>query len=124
MPATRPEPISNRIRLAYEFAAAVPAFVSEHSAVDSALPAVIEESAPHKQRIARVCSEHNLFAWADEQSPLSAVSVLVCAVMPVVEFKAVKIAILCHPPKTHNYAFKPTTGRLFGLLGRGRPVAA
>lgn len=95
MPAIRPEAISNRIRLAYEFATKVWAFVSENGAVDSALAAVINEPSPSEQGICVDGSENDFFTGADENFSFSAIRILVAAVMPLIEFKAVNVSILC-----------------------------
>lgn len=74
MPFTRPEAISNRIRLANELGTLVAALVSENGAVDSTLSfasalvdAVICEFPPRKQRLRPVSEpENDLLAWPDE----------------------------------------------------------
>lgn len=102
MPATRPEAISNRIRLAYEIAGTVRAFIAKHRAVDAILSAVIDESAPDEQGIGCVGSQDNLFSRADEQFSLSAIGVSIGGIVPFVQGKAVNIAVLCQPPEGHD----------------------
>jgi len=77
MPLTRPDAISNLIRLAYKFAALVRRLVAEDGAVDSGLSAVILEFPPRKQRITFGCSQHDFLAGADEQVSLAAIPVSV-----------------------------------------------
>ena len=103
MPATRPEAISNRIRLAYEFAAEVSAFIAEHGAVDALLAAVVFESSPREHGVSFGCTEDNLFTWTDEQVPTSSVLVLVSGVMSFIEFKAIKVTVLCKPPDRRRH---------------------
>jgi hypothetical protein len=93
MPAIRPEDISNRIRLTYEFRAAMRAFIPEDSTVDSVLAAVIDEVSPHKHGIGAISSQHDLFAWADKLLSLSAISVLVCGVVAFIHLKAIKVSV-------------------------------
>lgn len=97
MPAIRPERISNRVRLAYKIRALVFRLVAEDRAVDSVLTAVIDEDPPHEHGVSVLSSQHNLFAWADELIVVSLPPVLVdvSGVVPLVEFRAVKIAVLC-----------------------------
>lgn len=108
MPAIRPEAISNLVRLSYEFAASVLAFVPEHRAIDSALSTVVDEPPPHEHGISVFGSQHNLFTRSDEQLAFAPVRVAVCAVMPLVEFKAITVSILRQPPMPHNKSLKPT----------------
>lgn len=86
MPATRPEAISNFIRLLYEVRGAVNTLVSEYGAVDTALTIIGEEPAPHKQRICIRCAEDNFFSRADELLSLSTIGVLICAVVSFIKF--------------------------------------
>lgn len=67
MPATRPEAISNRIRLTYEGAGSVRAFVSEYGAIDSVLSAVIDELSPHEEGVSCAGAEYNFLAGPHEQ---------------------------------------------------------
>jgi hypothetical protein len=75
MPLTRPEAISDCIRLAYEARAARRSFIPEDSAIDASLPAVINEASPHKHSVRSQGSEHNLFARPDELGSLAAIDV-------------------------------------------------
>lgn len=98
MPAIRPEAISNRIRLAYEFRALMRGFVAENRAVDPALAAGIEEPSPDEKRIGRLCAEDDFLARSGEDPAPPAVAVLTGRVVPLVEREAVTVAILCEPP--------------------------
>jgi hypothetical protein len=84
MPAIRPEDISNRIRLLNERRAAGAAFVSEHGAVDSFLPAVVDELPPDEQGICSLGSQDNFLSGANEQLSLSPIGVSVCGVVPLI----------------------------------------
>ena len=93
MPAIRPEAISNFIRLAYEFRALVWAFVSENGAVDSSLPAVVDELPPDKQGICVGGSQDDLLTGADKLSAPASISIFVATVMTFVEGKAIFIPV-------------------------------
>ena len=118
MPAIRPEAISNLVRLSYEFAASVMAFVTEHRAIDSALSTVVDEPSPHEHGVSVVCSQHNLFTRSDEQLSFAPVRVAVCAVVPFIEFKAITVSVLRQPPMPHNKSLKPTLLRNAAYLQR------
>lgn len=98
MPAISPEAISNLVRLSYEFATLDGRFVAEHGAVDSLLPAVIEELSPDEHGIAGCGPQDNLFARPNEQFTLSAIRISVGAVVPLIKIKAITISILRQPP--------------------------
>lgn len=102
MPAIRPEAISNRIRLTYEFRALIWAFVPEHGTVDSLLAAVINELAPSEYGVCSLCSEQDLFSGSEHFLTLASVRISVAAIMPLIEFNAVKVSILCEPPQRFN----------------------
>lgn len=108
MPAIRPEAISNFIRLAYEVAAPVAAFVAEYGTVDSLLAAVVVEVSPHKARISFLCSQHHLFARPNKQLARAAILVPIGAVVPFVQLKAICIAVLRQPPMPPNPSFERT----------------
>ena len=113
MPAIRPEAVSNEIRLAYEFAAAMRSLIPKDSAVDSLLPAIVLESPPDEQGASSLGSQNNLLSGADELSPLSAIGVSVSAVMPFVQSEAVTISVLSQPPKRLHGLWKvPKVGAL------------
>lgn len=101
MPATRPEAISNRIRLAYESRALVARLVAEDCAVDSVLAAVVDEDSPDEEGVSSLGSEHDLFAWTDELAvvPLPPVRVSIGGIVPFIELDAIKVAVLCKPPE-------------------------
>ncbi len=103
MPATRPEAISNRIRLAYEFAAEVSAFIAEHCTVDALLATVVFESSPYEHGVSFGGTEDDLFPWPGEQDPASSVFVLISRVVSFIEFKAIKVTILRKPPDTRRH---------------------
>lgn len=86
MPATSPDSISDRIRLAYKVRGSVLAFVSEYGAVDTAFAAAVDESAPHIHRIACFRAKDNLFARSGEEFSFATVRVLVRAVMSFIKF--------------------------------------
>ncbi len=77
MPATRPDAISNRIRLPNEVAGSVWAFVSEDRAVDPGLAAVIDEAAPDEHGIGALGAQDKLFPGTDEQPPPAAIGISV-----------------------------------------------
>ena len=95
MPAIRPEAVSNFIRLSYEVAAAVVAFVSEHGAVDALLSAIVDELSPHKARISYFGTKYNFLARADEQFTFAPVLIVVCAVVSFVQRQTIYIAVFC-----------------------------
>ena len=105
MPAIRPEAVSNAIRLAYEFRALMWAFVSEHGAVDTLLAAVVDELSPGEHGIRLLCSQDNLFSWANELRAPSPIGVAVATVVALVEFETVTVAVLGQPPE---WAHLPT----------------
>jgi hypothetical protein len=85
MPATRPEAISNRVRLANEAAAAMRSLVAERGArntfLRSAGPVIdagVAEAAPDEKSIAGGGAQNDFFTWAGEESPLAAVAESVC----------------------------------------------
>lgn len=94
MPATRPEDISNLIRLLNEARGSVGAFVAEDGAVDAFLPAVVDEVSPNEEGIGWLGAQDNLLSGADELLALSAVGVSVAAVVALIEGEAVKVAVL------------------------------
>jgi hypothetical protein len=84
MPLIKPQAISNRVRLAYEFAALVRSFIAKHGTVDAALPlsgslvdAVVLESPPNENSIPCCGSQDNLFSGTAKQPPPPSVSVFV-----------------------------------------------
>jgi hypothetical protein len=99
MPLTRPEAISDLIRLAYEVRAAMRGFVAEDGAVDSLLPAVVDELSPDEHRVSAFSSEYHLSPRAREKSGPASVAVSVPGIVALIEFEAVKVAILCEPPE-------------------------
>lgn len=110
MPATRPEAISNRIRLTNKARALARPLVAERRAIDAVLwlasslvDAVVDKLAPDEERVERLGSEYPLFAGADEQAARAPVGVAVRRVVPLVESQAVNIAILRQPPIRHAY---------------------
>lgn len=100
----RPEAISNRVRLSNESRAAVRRFVAEDGAVDSLLPAVVDELAPHEASVTSLTAKHDFLAGADEQFSLSAVCVSVRRVVSFIEFQAVFVAIFGEPPEGFLHA--------------------
>lgn len=98
MPAMRPEAVSNAIRLAYEFAAAMRSLIPKDSAVDSLLPAVVLELPPDEHGASSLCAQDNLFSWSDELSLSASVRVGSSAVVPLVHCETVKVSILGQPP--------------------------
>ena len=118
MPAISPEAISNLVRLANESAALDRRLVPEHGAVDSLLAAVVDEISPDEDRVASLAAQHDFLARPNEQLSLSAVRVAVGAVVPFVEFKAVKVSVLRQPPMPHNKSLKPTLLRNAAYLQR------
>ena len=94
MPAIRPEAVSNCIRLSNEVRTSPGGLVAESSAVDALLSAVVDELSPSEHGVGVFCSQNNLLSGADELSALAAIGVSVAAVMPLIEFEAVKISIL------------------------------
>lgn len=74
------------------------ALVSENGAVDSILPAVVDEVAPHEQGVGVVGSQHDLFPGADELVSGSPISVSVAGVMPLIECETFLVAVLGEPP--------------------------
>lgn len=112
MPAIRPEAISNRVRLSYEIRAAIARLVAEDRAVDSVLPAIVDEDSPHEHGIGALSSQHNLLAWTDELIIVagSAVGVSVSRVVAFIEFGAVNVAVLGQPPDGSHGA-DPFVGR-------------
>jgi hypothetical protein len=99
MPATRPEAISDLIRLAYEARAAVRSLIPKDGAVDSALAAVVDEFAPDPHSVSALGSQDDLFTGSDELGALTPVSISMGAVVPLVHGEAVFIAVLREPPQ-------------------------
>ena len=80
-------------------------FVSEHGAVDallsfagSGVDAVVDETAPGPHGVSVSGAEYPFLAGADEQNALPAIPVLVGAVVALIEFEAVEVAIERQPP--------------------------
>ena len=120
----RPDDISNGIRLAYEVATPVSAFISEHGAVDSFLPAVIAESSPHKHCISLGCAQDDALARADKPVPDAPVLVLIGRVVSFIQFKAIKVTVLRKPPNRGVHAqFHTLAGLLMYLLRRSASMA-
>jgi len=69
-------------------------FISEDGAVDAGLPAVVDEVPPDKEGAGSLCSEYDLFSGTNELSAFASICIVVAAVMPFVEFEAVKVAVL------------------------------
>ena len=105
MPAIRPEAISNRVRLSNEVRAAMRRLVAEDGAVDSRLPAVVDELSPYETGVSTLRAQDDLLAGSDEQLSLSAVCVSVSRVVTFIQFKTVLIAILGEPPEGSSHAF-------------------
>lgn len=103
MPFTRPRAISNGVSLSDKLTTAIALgrFVSEHGAVDALLPAVIDELAPDEHGVTVSGPENDVLAGANELAPLSSVSILVGAVVSLIEFKATFVAVLCDVPVRH-----------------------
>src|SRR5882672_4686753 len=99
MPATRPEAISDSIRLAYEFAAPVRAFIPKYGAVDALLAAVVDEFPPDEERVGRLGAEDDLLTWPHEDAARATVGVAAAGVVPLVECEAIEVAILRQPPQ-------------------------
>jgi hypothetical protein len=82
MPAMRPDAISNRVRLAYEFTALVRSFIPERSTVDTLLPvpcplvdAVVTKYFPNKQGVPLCRSQANIIPGSDKLLGLAAIRV-------------------------------------------------
>jgi len=99
MPATRPEAISNRVRLSNEERAAPRRLVAEDCAVDAFLSAVVDELSPDEQRITALGPQNQLRSGSDEQAALASISVATGRVVPLIQLEAVKIAVPGHPPQ-------------------------
>lgn len=89
MPAIRPYAISNRIRLAYKFAAFVRGFVPEHGTIDSLLPAGVLELSPDEHSVPIGSSENDLFSGPTESVSYSTILVSVAGVVLLIEFQAI-----------------------------------
>jgi hypothetical protein len=122
MPAIRPERISNCIRLANEVRTKVAGLIAEGGTVDSFLSppgslvdAVINEFSPHKEGVSGFGAEDEFGSRADEQFSFSPKWALgVCAVVPLIEVQAIKVAILRYPPiRAHHL-----TGLIFSTSPR------
>jgi hypothetical protein len=87
MPFTRPAEISDGVSLSDKVGRAEAAFVSEDGAVDALLAGIINELSPNKHGISVSGSEHDMLAGSDKLAALSSVSIIIAAVMPLVEFK-------------------------------------
>lgn len=106
MPATRPEAISNRIRLTYEARAAERPFVPEDGTVNSFLAAVIDKVPPDEHGVSWGGSEDNLLSRPDKELSQSSVGVMPAGVMSLVHLKTVQISIHCQPPVGHQNFIK------------------
>jgi hypothetical protein len=94
MPAMRPEAVSNCVRLAYEFAAKVRAFVTEDSAVDALLSTVIYEFSPGETCVTLLGPEDYFLPRADEELPLLLTFTVIGRVVALIHSKAGLIAVL------------------------------
>lgn len=94
MPAIRPEAVSNCVRLAYEFAAEMRAFVAEDSAVDTLLSTVIYEFSPRETCVTLLGPEDNLLPRANEEFPLLLALTVISRVVALIHVKAGSIAVL------------------------------
>jgi len=106
MPATRPEAISNCIRLTYEFRATVRGFVPEHRAVDAFLrvpgalvDALVDEFPPDPAGVAFLRSQDDLGPRPAKELAFAPVTILVRRVVTFVEREDGDIAILREPPE-------------------------
>ena len=95
MPLTRPDVISDRIRLTNKFGRPDRSLVTKDGAVDASLPTSVDELSPNKHGVSISGPEHDLFTWADEQISFPAILVLVAGVVPFVECETGDISILC-----------------------------
>ncbi len=101
MPLTRPRAISNGVSLSDKLGRLITSwgFISEHGAVDSLLPAVVDELSPNKHGVSVAGSEHDVLAGADELTSLSSVSVVIARIVPFIEFETGQIAVFRDVPK-------------------------
>ena len=84
MPLTRPDAISNLIRLAYKFAALVRRLVAEDGAVDSGLSAIVPEFSPHEQGVSIWESKRNDLSGAAKFLWPSPVFIVIARVVPLI----------------------------------------
>lgn len=77
MPHTRPDAISNRVRLSYKVAASIfrRGLIAEHGAVDSLLSTVVSESSPNEKSIACFGSQDDFFTGSAEQFSFSSIAI-------------------------------------------------
>jgi len=101
MPFTRPRAISNGVSLSDKVAATVSVWrlVSEDGAIDALLSAVVDEFPPNKHGVSVSGSQNDVLAGANELAPISSISILVGAVVSLIEFKATFVAVLRDVPK-------------------------
>jgi hypothetical protein len=108
MPFTRPAEISNGVSLSDKVGRSEFAFVSKHGTIDSLLSAIVDELSPNKHGISVSGSQHDVFAGADKLTSLSSVSIVIAAVVPLVEIKTTQIAVLRDVPIRQSQ--RPSSG--------------
>jgi hypothetical protein len=101
VPLTRPAEISNGVSLSDKLTGAVSlrGFVSEYSAVDALLSAVVDELPPNKHGVAVPGSQDNVLTGADELASLAAIPVTVGAIVPAIEGETRCIPVLRDEPE-------------------------
>lgn len=98
MPATRPEAVSNCVRLSNEVGAAVLGLVAEDCAVDSLLAAAIEELPPDEHGVAALSAEDNLFPRANKLRLTLLPGLSEPRVVASVQLKAGAVSVFGEPP--------------------------
>jgi hypothetical protein len=90
--------LSDKLRRTF---VAMRGFVSEDGAVDAFLlrDRVVDELAPDEHGVGIGSPKNDVLSGADELSALASVCVSVAAVVPLVEFEAVTVAVFRHPPE-------------------------
>ena len=99
MPFTRPREISDRISLSDKLGREEVTFVSEDGAVDSVLPAVIDELAPNKERVSVAGSKDDVLTGPDELGLSTPIFVCAPGIVSFIERKAGRIAVLRQIPE-------------------------
>ena len=101
VPRTRPCEISNGVSLSDKLGRKDRAFVPKRGAVDSLLTAGVDEAPPDKESVGIEGSQDDLFAGAAEERAHATVTVLIGAVVPLVEFKTGWVAVFREIPVWH-----------------------
>src|SRR5690606_13436744 len=76
--------------------------IPKHGAVHAILPGSVNELSPNKQSIPAPSNQHQFLAWTYKQLALPTISVLVCAVVPLVKCESRLVSVPRGKPMLGN----------------------